>query len=372
MPVGVAVAIGVGVEDPGEFGGADFGGGGAVVVAVGGTRKAALVRGSSECRRGIEGGRAWEGEGCEDGVWEKGSIFWGGVRGVGVKFVTGCLVGVSGLALGQFRPAPIEVSGEFALAAGLDGGGEVARGSVRTRLSAPLFLSEELIVGLVGEYEWNWYDFSGGAPELWGEVHEAQLGVAAISRREGGWNWLLSPSVRSGMEGGGDFGESLTFGGVGGAWYEISERLSLGVGVGWATELEDDFVVFPLPFVRWEFVEDWTLATGPAVGFRTGPSVHVTWRPQEEWSLMLGYFYESERFRLDEDSAVAANGVGEVEESRVAAALTYRSSENLAVTLHASLGLGGEYEVEDARGAGVFRAERDAAVTVGLGVSWDF
>ncbi|MDQ8191514.1 DUF6268 family outer membrane beta-barrel protein [Roseibacillus persicicus] len=269
-------------------------------------------------------------------------------------------------AHGQLAPAPFLLGGEHQLSSDLDGGGSFSRSSVRTRLSAPLFLGEDTIIGVSGSYRFDSFEFDDRTTEPWGDIHRARIGLIAKQDLANDWTWLALSYVGTNAESGADWGESLRYGGLGAAWYRYSDNLSIGLGAGFSTQLEDDLSVFPILVLDWQITDTLTLSTIPPEGFNLGPGATLRWDLRDDLSLSLVYLYQRDQQRLDEDSLAAANGVGETRQSRVALAATYRFSENFSLTGHLGMTIGGELELQNESGDTLTEEDYDSSLVFGL------
>ena len=269
-------------------------------------------------------------------------------------------------------PAPFLLGGEYQLSSDIDGGSSFSRAVARTRISAPLFLGEDTIVGLSAGYQYESFQFDDLAPEPWNEIHRTRLGLVAKQDLANGWSWIALPWIGSNRESGADWGESFTYGGIGAAWYRVSDTLSLGLGAGFSTQLEDDSSVFPIVVIDWKFAENWTLSTLPPEGFRIGPGVSLRWDTRDDLSLSLIYQYQSDQQRLDENSATALDGIGELRQQRIALAATYKVNDNLSLTGHAGFTFGGQIELQDSSGDTLSERDFDSSLVFGLEGSWRF
>ena len=276
------------------------------------------------------------------------------------------------LAQAQFSPPPFLLGGEYQLDSDVDGGGSFSRAVARARVSVPLFLGEDTIVGLGTSYQFESYQFDNLAPAPWDDIHRFRIGLVAKQELANGWSWLALPFVSSDAESGAEQSESFLFGGLGAAWYRISDTLSLGVGAGFRTSLEDDTSIFPIIVIDWQFAENWNLSTIPPRGFRFGPGVNLRWDARDDLKLSLVYQYQSDQQRLDEDSLSSPNGVGEFSQNRVSLAATYHFTKNLSVTGHLGLTFGGEIELQDSSGDTLSESDFDTSLVFGLEGSLSF
>ncbi|MDP0491480.1 MAG: DUF6268 family outer membrane beta-barrel protein, partial [Verrucomicrobiota bacterium JB023] len=238
--------------------------------------------------------------------------------------------------------------------------------TIRARVSAPLYLGENQVLGLSASTRWSFPDFGGSAPELWEDYQRTSLSLFSRTKFNDRWSLLLAPFVTFAGETDADFEDSLTYSGIGGAYYQFSDDLSLGLGLGAFGQLEDDTVIVPLLLLDWTFAEDWRLTTAPTAGFPVQASVTLEYAPSETWTYALTARTGGNRFRLADDSPTSGGGVGEFDTSRIAAALTYEPREHFALTLHAGWTFAGQLEVLDDDGRSVFEEDRDGGPVLGF------
>lgn len=272
----------------------------------------------------------------------------------------------SPLAAAQVTPAPFAVGGEYQWEADLEDSGSFSRTMARARISAPLYRSEETVAALSFGYQFESFDFSGLSTDPWDELHRLRLGLVLKSDLVNDWSWLALSWMGADVEPGSDWGESITFGGVGGVWYEFSDRLSLGLGAGISSRLEDDPSIFPILILDWKLSPCLTLTTIPPEGFRVGPGVSLRWDLREDLDLALIYQYQGDQQRLDENSAASPDGIGEFRQSRVALSATKRFGDAFSLTGHAGVAFGGELELQDAGGDTLSKQDFDSSLVIGL------
>ncbi|NNC87013.1 MAG: hypothetical protein HKN82_00980 [Akkermansiaceae bacterium] len=261
----------------------------------------------------------------------------------------------------------------------VDGGGEVSSDFFYLRGGVPLYRDEGSIIAFSAGYSFNSYDFGGGAAGSfaglapWSEVHTYRLGLPIIWDISGSdWIFFGLPTIRSTGESGADFGDTITGGVITGFAYRFSERLTLGPGIGYVGQLEDDASIFPVIFVEWQFAEGWSLSTGPSAGSTLGPGVALNWDVNDRLRLSVGARYEKLRFRLDEDSPAAPGGVGEDRSIPVYGAITCQPGDHWRLSLLAGVGLGNELRLDNAAGTGIIQSDYDPSPFLGVDVSWTF
>ncbi|MDY6955135.1 MAG: hypothetical protein SWE60_26835, partial [Thermodesulfobacteriota bacterium] len=114
------------------------------------------------------------------------------------------------------------------------------------------------------------YDFSGDSGfaglRPWDRIHSFRFSVPVRVKRDDHWTLFVIPTVRATAESGSDFHEALSGGGLAGASFRFSDRLTIGPGIGAITRIEDDAIVFPLLIVHWKMTDRLSLETGRGLG----------------------------------------------------------------------------------------------------------
>lgn len=260
----------------------------------------------------------------------------------------------------------------------IDGGGEVSNDFFYARAGVPLYRSEGRVIALSAGYNFNSYKFDGGtagsfaALDPWDKVHTFRLGLPVKWDFGSDWTFFGLPSIRSTGESGASFGDSISGGIITGFSYRFSERLTIGPGVGYTGQIEDDASVFPVIFVDWKFADGWSLSTGPTVGATLGPGLALNWDVSDRVRLSFGARYEKLRFRLDEDSRAAPGGVGEDRSIPVFGAITYQPGDHWRMSLVGGVGFGNELTLDDAGGREVSQRDYDPSPFLGLNFAWTF
>jgi hypothetical protein len=259
-----------------------------------------------------------------------------------------------------------------------DGGGEISSHFFHVRAGVPLYREEGKLIALSAAYQLNAFEFSGGsaggfaALDPWGDIHTARL--SAPIRWEFGerWSFFGLPSIRSVGESGAGFGDSLSGGFLLGASYKFGERLTLGPGIGYISQMEDDASIFPIILIDWKLTDTLSLTTGPSVGATQGPGLALSWDISDRLRLSLGARYEKLRFRLDSASAASPGGIGEDRSIPVFAGLTLQATDHWKFSLLGGVGFGNELSVEDDGGNSVSKSDYDPSPFIGVNASFSF
>jgi hypothetical protein len=260
----------------------------------------------------------------------------------------------------------------------IDDGGEVSSQFFNVRASVPLLMEEGRFIGLSGAYYLNAYDFSGGGPDSlapldpWDNIHSIRLGAPIRWDFGNDWTFFGIPSVRFVGEDGAKVGDAIAWGGLAGFSYRFNDQLTLGPGIGYVAQIEDDPSIFPVILVDWKLAGDLSLSTGPTVGASLGPGLALNWQFADRWELSVGGRYEKLRFRLDENSTASPGGVGEDRTIPVFAAISYQASENWRLAILGGVGFGNKLELADGDGDTILERNSDPTPFVGVNAAFSF
>jgi hypothetical protein len=144
----------------------------------------------------------------------------------------------------------------------------------------------------------------------------------------------------------------------------VSGDLSLTFGIIVKTRLEDDALIVPLLGLRWSINERLTLAT-------EGHGARLSATLSDEFTFSIFGRYEIRDFRLDEDAALA---IGIVQDTRLplGAALEWRPTPRVSITLSAGVILEQEYTFLNENGDELADDRTGAAPFVGIRGEWKF
>ena len=229
-----------------------------------------------------------------------------------------------------------------------------------------------IVAGFGVERSWYSFDnatgFVSGSSEPWDNVVTADASVLFSRQHDDVWSYYAGLGVTSSGQDGASLGDTLMYAGVVGAAYGVNENLTIGLGLGARSVLEDDATVLPYPTVDWAIDEQWRLATELVRGRY---AVALSYTASEELTLRLAAGLQSRHFRLDDEASVP-NGIGR--DSRVPISLGMVWQMHPQATLSAEFGVnaGQEFTLDDATGARVSRLDADIGFFAGLGASISF
>lgn len=236
----------------------------------------------------------------------------------------------------------------------INGGGSVAVDETAVRLGYARALTPDFRFGLNLGYGASWYDFSPGATGLagaqpWSRIDNAQIGISLNKRLGEHWTLFAVPSLRWSAEQGASMDDGAFGGILAAASYRVSDRLSIGPGIGAFSQIEDDASVFPILALDWRITDTLSLRTGGGLAASRGPGLVLQWQPSDPWSFSLGARYEKERFRLD-DRGVAPGGVGQDSSVPIFFEATRNLGRFASLSLIAGAKTNGNLRLEDGRG----------------------
>lgn len=237
-------------------------------------------------------------------------------------------------------------------------------------------LSDSVSLNFGADVAYSSYDFNNatglvpGTDDPFDDSTLATLGVGAQFRSGESNTWLVGISVRSAGESGSDFDETLTVGGIVGFTHSFSKDLTLGIGVLASDELEDDVTVIPVPIIRWNITERWSLGSGEvATGQRA--NLRLGYAPSDRWTVGAEVAFDRRRFRLDDEGPVPS-GVAEEQHIPVGLFARFVPNANIVLAVQVGVELGSEIEIDDENGHRVGKDDLDPAPYAGFDVRFRF
>ena len=109
------------------------------------------------------------------------------------------------------------------------------------------------------------------------------------------WGYFLYGGITLAASTDANLGDGVTGTGAGGVRYVWSETLSLGVGAGVSSRLEDDPAVLPVIALNWQINDRWNLRT------LNGAILTFDWSGENTFLVDLGVKYQRREYRLDVD-----------------------------------------------------------------------
>jgi hypothetical protein len=230
-------------------------------------------------------------------------------------------------------------------------------------------------ISLAVGYGLDAYDFSGdaglGGRQPWEDIQTLRFSIPLRWRASEKWTGFAAPTLRFTGENGADYSDSMVGGGFAGFSYRVSDRLSIGPGIGVLTQLEDSTTVIPILVINWKMTDTLSLNTGQGIGATLGPGLTIDWQPSSTWTFSIGGRYEHLRFRLADDGTVP-NGIGDDRSFPIFGGVQYSFSPKVRISAVAGVEVGGKLRLEDESGNNIIEENHDAAGFLGVAFSARF
>jgi hypothetical protein len=221
----------------------------------------------------------------------------------------------------------------------------------------------------------SYYDFSPNAEidgnQPWGRIRDYRISVPIRFSPTERSDVIVIPSVRSFAEEGAELDAGRTEGVLAGAGWKFSERLTLGPGFGWYSELGGGSRAFPIVVIDWKITDQLTLVTGRGLAASQGPGLTLNYEVSDKWKLGLTGRYEKIRFAVDTRGA-APGGIGEDQSLPLLFTAEYTPWPRTKISALLGAEFGGSLKLEDERGRNLGRSDFDTAPVIGLSFSTSF
>ena len=289
------------------------------------------------------------------------------------------LVALSPAVIAQFfSDSPLEVGYMHQLEGDIDDGGEFSTRSLYLRTGIPFAREPGRFVALTARYQLTSFDFDGNPPgtlaalDPWDDVYALRLGMPVLWSLTEDWSLFVMPNARLSLENGADPGDSFSGGLLAGGVRKWNENLSLGLGFGMRTQIDDSTRWLPMIYIDWRINDALHLTTRPTGGLVSGPGVTLNWTISDAWSAAFGVHYEKLRLRLDDDNVASPGGVGQHRGVPLYASLAFQPTDHLRVALFGGVRFANELRLEDHRGRSLFEEETDPTPFFGVSLSMRF
>lgn len=233
-----------------------------------------------------------------------------------------------------------------------------------TGLTEKLRWGNTLFVGL-SDYDFEDGGFAAGNP--WDTVLFNRLGSQLAYQIDDQWGVRAGGVIMFSQETGADWDDGFTGGGTLGVDYRVNKSLFFSLGAAVVSQIEDSARVEPLVAINWVPADQWVLRVGAVpVSGGAAAGAEVEYQFSQEWNLGLGLLYNQRRFRLDDDSGVAPNGVGEDDTFPLRLRLGWNITPRLSLNFLAGLVLDGQLQLDDENGNTLREQDYDPAPYIGV------
>ena len=248
----------------------------------------------------------------------------------------------------------------------IDGGGNFYRDGFRLLFKPHVDFSSTLSFDQFISYDFNNYNFSSGADYQWDDIHFLQYVPVLNWKVDPQWIVHASAYGRINAEGNAKWSDGVAGGGVLGFTYISSPTLQIGLLAAVLTQIEDDTLFVPLPYLNWQFADAWKWTLGIIqLGSYPGFGTEVAWQWTKQVKLIGGFQYQNRRFRLDTQNQVAEETVLPLY-GKLSAEIFPKGK----LEIFAGVALGGELRLENKNGNKIRDDDYDA--TPMLGAQFDF
>lgn len=254
--------------------------------------------------------------------------------------------------------------------ADIDGGGTIQVNRYDAAIGFEAGLTEKLtwlntfFVGL-SDYDFEGGGFAAGNP--WETVLFNRYGTQLAYQIDEHWGVRAGGVFMFSRETDADWNDGFTGGGSLGVDYRVSKTLFLSLGIAAVTQIEGGARVEPAVAINWIPAAQWTVRVGAVpVSGGAAAGAEVEYQFAEQWNVGLGLLYNQRRFRLDDDSAVAPNGVGEDDTLPLRLRLGWDITPQVSLNFLAGIVLGGQLQVDDENGNTLREQDYDPAPYIGV------
>lgn len=236
--------------------------------------------------------------------------------------------------------------------------GDVQVSRLRAAIGLGIPIGDRSNIDVNFDNEWSFYDFSEpsgfGAMAPWDDTWERGLRVVFSTQETDKLTWYVGGDVTSAAEQGADFGDSVTYGMLGGVRYQFSETFTAGIGIYARSQLEDDGLLVPSIAFLWQFSPDWSLSS------QNSRSIRLTYKASDALAFFLEGGYEAREYRLD-DEGPSPDGIGKDRRVPVALGALWKITPAISLTGKAGAYVWQRYRLDESDGTKISEFEADPA-----------
>ena len=250
----------------------------------------------------------------------------------------------------------------------IDRRGNFSRDGFRFLINDEVEFTPDLQLVNIASYDFHHYDFSSSSRFQWNDIHFANYVPLFKWKADEQWTILAAPIVRLNMEGDSKVKDSVRGGGGVGFIYSSSPTLALGLIIGALDQIEDDFQIVPIPLIRWQFAESWTLRTAVAnLGGQNGLGAEIAWQWTPKVEMVGGAAFQRRRFRLNTNEQV-----GQETLIPIYGKLSLDIHSRGKLELFVAVATGGELRLENKNGNKIREEDYDATPMIGAQLNFVF
>lgn len=256
--------------------------------------------------------------------------------------------------------------------ANLSGGGSTSVENTQLSFSHTAAIGAGTTLGLQLRGDHEFWSFEGTRAAPWQDVQRLSLGLPLNRSLSDGWSMMLTPRAEWAGEEDAKSSDSLAWGLIAGANKQFGQGQRIGFGLTASRTLDKDTEFFPFVMVDWRFNEQWRLFNPLGLGLSGPAGLELAYRVTPGVELGLGGSWRNSRFRLAEDNAFSAGGVGQLSYVPVFLHLSWKPVPVFSLDAYAGMMLNGRLKVEDRDGNDVSTQYMDNTPSFGLAASFRF
>ncbi|MEH6607876.1 MAG: hypothetical protein V7696_00800 [Halioglobus sp.] len=213
------------------------------------------------------------------------------------------------------------------------------------------------------------YDFDSqaniGGNSPWGRIEDYSISLPIRFSAAGDKaDVIVVPSIRSNTEDGASLSDGQTEGIIAGAGWKFSDRLTLGPGFGWFSELGGGSTAFPIVVVDWKITDRLSLETGRGLAASQGPGLTLSYALNPHWKVSGLVRYENIRFAVDGDESVGE--LGEDRSIPLLVSLDYSPWPMTSASVFFGAEVNGRLSLEDEQARRIASSDYETAPVIGF------
>jgi hypothetical protein len=280
--------------------------------------------------------------------------------------------GVESSATGTNRVGlAITAAGSQQFNSDIDHGGAFSLFRGRIGAAIPVRLSDTMRWDTTVKYQFDAYSFSKQV-DPWGTINTLQPTTMLKVRVSDKVGVYGGATFRFAVEDSTDLGKGFTAGGLVGCNYAINSNLTVGAGLAYVGQIENDSKILPIVTVNWQIADNMLLTAGFLDVATAGYGAEFSYVVAPKWLVSVGAQYHNCRFRLDPNSSVAPDGVGQESSGTWFVRGTWQATPFVSASAFAGIVAGGGLRVENNVGRKLFDNNYDTTGMAGGEVSVRF
>lgn len=178
-------------------------------------------------------------------------------------------------------------------------------------------------------------------------------------------SFFVGGGVGFAAEGGGS--DAFIWNALGGFSHKVNPKLSVGLGVGVFSRIEDDILILPLPQISYQIDDYWSIGS-------KGPGARLNYKWSDQLGMGIQAKFDGKSFRIDDDNTLVPDGAVNISGVPVSYYIDYKGGETSRVSVFAEVGvvLGASMEVLNSMGNTIIDEDIDPSVFVGAGLKIEF